>query len=282
MKTICIQRPASRGFTLIELLVVIAIIGILAGMILPALGRARVSAKIAVAKADITTLMGAISQYESDYHRYPASPVARATLTDRCPDFTYGTVYKRPDMTGRLITAGKRPPGSPMPEIENIGNEPVNFEENNREVVAALMDIQTYHINPPAFSTTTASQNKDHAMNPKQTKYLTVKEVDNAVSPGVGIDGVYRDPWGSPYIITLDMNGDDRCRDAFYRSDRVSALASGPNDKGINGLVKVDPSVQNSFEANKPIMIWSFGPDLMISDQQKANQGLNKDNVLSW
>jgi len=29
-------------------------------------------------------------------------------------------------------------------------------------------------------------------------------------------------------------------------------------------------------------MFWSFGPDGKISTTDKANEGVNRDNVLSW
>ena len=56
-----------RGFTLIELLVVVAIIAILAGMLLPALNRAREAAKTAACQQNLKNLSMAMNMYSSDY-----------------------------------------------------------------------------------------------------------------------------------------------------------------------------------------------------------------------
>ena len=135
---------------------------------------------------------------------------------------------------------------------------------------------------PPAalLDRTNLYWNFNHAMNPNKIGYLTAKEVSDRKLPGVGPDGVFRDPWSNPYIITVDLNGDGKCRDAYYKRDSVSQIPGG-GDKGLNGLYR-SSSQADSFEANKPIMVWSFGPDGLISGQQKANVGVNKDNILSW
>ena len=80
-------------------------------------------------------------------------------------------------------------------------------------------------------------------------------------------------------MITMDLNYDNQCRDAFYRNDKV---AQGADGKPLAGMFKADPAKSNQYETKADVMVWSLGPDRQADPNQPANVGLNKDNILSW
>jgi len=232
-----------NAFTLVELLVVIAIIGILAAMLLGVLASVVNSAKSAKAKLEMSSLVAAIQSYEEAYGRYPVSTAVQNLASAANGDFTYG---------GSLLAA-----------YADIG--PGNYTTNNSEVIAILMDITNY----PGGGWTV---NTNHVKNPQRTIYLNAHLSGDTNSPGVGTDLVYRDPWGNPYVITMDLNNNEVCEDAFYKSATVSA-------GGANGLI-LQPDGNYAYRGT--IMVWSAGHNKSIDPDDPANDHENHDNVLSW
>ena len=147
------------------------------------------------------------------------------------------------------------------------------------------MDLQSY---PNGMMTS----NNGHVYNPKQVKYLNAKlsgyDPINQATPnppgGVDVTGVYRDPWGNPYIISMDTSYDDQCADMFYKLTGVSGPNNANNNPGYVGLSNPNGAADN-FQFHGKVMVWSAGPDGLVSPGiggQNATLPPNKDNILSW
>ncbi len=262
------QGRSRRGFTLIELLVVIAIIGILAAFLMPALARAKVSAQKQKARIEMAEIVQAVNSYESAYSRLPVSTKVLQDKGAATEDFTYGTFGLPANPKNQIFDMATG--AAAAASITSLG---YSYQTNNSEVIAILMDKEM-------FPNGTPTVNAGHVKNPQKTSFLNAAMGSDQVTPGVGSDLVYRDPWGCPYIMSFDINNDDKTRDAVYRRALVSSQNQSPT-VGWWGLAN-SQGKGDFFELSGHVMVWSAGPDRKIHSGLPANVGVNKDNILSW
>lgn len=237
-----------RCLTLIELLVVIAILGILASLLLPALGRARLDAQVAVARGELRGLEAALEAYNSDEGFYPRDP--GSVFGADIPHYLFAALNNKP--TARL-GGGRSMPyfdgrvglRSAAPDFRAVieaggAARPVNFAD------AAEVLPKAAPLGPEDNRASAAFQGR----------------FDYAAAPvGLHLDGiagypVFVDPWGNPYHYRVWQG---------KRGDRKEVWAGPgrPQDRRCWSPERFD--------------VWSDGPD-GVNNHGAAGS----DDVANW
>ena len=170
-------------------------------------------------------------------------------------DFTFGTVSNTSGTTLYFPNL----PVPKLPIVETVyggGKTGSGYQNFNSEVIAILRDDNYY---PEAIN------GVQHIYNPQQSSLFNAKVANDSVSPGIGTNDVFLDPWGSPYIITLDLNYDGKCFDWTLNQMYHNNSPTPPTPLMVPG------------EA----IVWSFGPAKTNQSSLPLNTGFNHRTIIT-
>jgi prepilin-type N-terminal cleavage/methylation domain-containing protein len=279
-----------KAFTLVEMLVVIAIIAILAGILVPVIARSKLKAKVAVTKVQIKELENAIKMYKSDYSRFPAP---KDYPRNNAGDLSIGDHDRWNDARAQGIgwVHGDYPAGGYVYQGKAFNQK---TRLNNSDVMKILMSESTdpYPPNParnywweyPRQSPQGANVN--NSRNPKKRVFIDLKpsgEADSVAVAGLSPTGIYRDPFGNQFNISMDLNGDGFCTDTVYSN--MSAVKGGWQRVGLNYKIvegvfgALVPAVKSKCVKGGRRWVSSMGN---MNPDYVAPAGLNVPGTVHW
>ena len=213
-----------HDFSLVELLVVIGIIGLLAGLLLPAVSGGRQKGMITQAKADMNSIRMALKNVETNY--------GQMIKTD-------GAENPTAEFNGKKA---KSVSSEDEEKVIAIGNNDLGGSESEDAYNAFIRELSV----PQELDTDEKNINK------RNIKFLDPRpEYDKDAE-----ETIWRDPWGNPYTVLINVNYTDKIyipieaakvrssataanikNNKWILSGNVFLYSKGPNgedDRGLN------------------------------------------------